>query len=289
MKRFWSFLRRSPAYVRILAYLLGVIFVASPLVLPLYRWEYAATAGQSVIGTPIALFAVFVVGLPIWLRRVHNCVRPWSVLGLQGGRWWWRSWAIAFGAGILGVALLYGLQLAWGWAVWVTPEASVGRYLLEGWLVGFGVGLAEELIFRGWLLYELERDLPPAIALGANALIFAIAHFLRPLSAILATWPQFVGLVLLGAALVWARRIPWRRDRRGSTASTTLGAAAGLHGGLVFAYYQVDVNDLMVPTGQVPEWMTGIGGNPLAGLLGLGFLVVIGGITYTASHRFQRG
>jgi hypothetical protein len=57
-----------------------------------------------------------------------------------------------------------------------------------------------------------------------------------------------------------------------------------LHGGLVFAYYQVDVNDLVVATAQVPEWVTGIGGNPLAGLLGLGFLSVIGGITYVASH-----
>jgi len=48
------------------------------------------------------------------------------------------------------------------------------------------------------------------------------------------------------------------------------------------------VNDLVLSTERVPEWMTGIGGNPLAGLLGVGFLMVISGITYAASHRHQR-
>lgn len=287
MKRFWSLVRRSPAFVKIIVYLLGVILLAAPVVLPLYFWEYATTAGQTVIGTPIALFAIFLMCLPVWMRRVHACGRPWQVLGLQGGGHWWRGWGMAFVAGIVGVALLYGLQLLLGWAIWVPPDSAVGCYVFEGLLVGFGVGLAEELIFRGWLLYELEQDFTPTIALWGNAIVFAIAHYLRPLSAILATWPQFVGLVLLGAALVWARRIPWRRDRRRSPI-TTLGPAAGLHGGLVFAYYQVDVNDLVLSTERVPEWMTGIGGNPLAGLLGVGFLMVISGITYAASHRHQR-
>ena len=54
---------------------------------------------------------------------------------------------MAFVAGIVGVALLYGLQLLLGWAVWVPPDSAVGRYVFEGLLVGFGVGLAEELIF----------------------------------------------------------------------------------------------------------------------------------------------
>jgi hypothetical protein len=66
---------------------------------------------------------------------------------------------------------------------------------------------------------------------------------------------------------------------------TTLGYAAGLHGGLVWAYYQVDVNNLVLATDAVPPWITGIGGNPLAGLLGLGLLGAIAYRTYVASHR----
>ena len=283
MKRVWLFIDRGPALVKIVAYLVGVIGLAAPIVVPLYRWEYVTTDGQSVIWAPVTLLGVFVLCLPRWLRRVHACRTPWQALGFQNPRAWCRSWGYAFIAGVMGIVLLYGLQLLLGWGRWQSPSQDVGRFLLEGSLVGVGVGLAEEFLFRGWLLYELEQDFTAAIALWINAIIFAIAHFIRPLSAILATWPQFVGLVLLGAALVWARRIP-TGTRQGQQTITTLGAAAGLHGGLVFAYYQVDVNDLIMRTGQVPEWLTGIGGNPLAGLLGLIFLSVICAATYRASH-----
>lgn len=276
-------LQRCPAAIRIIALLTGVILLALPLVVPIYVWEYAATNGKTVIWAPIALLGVFVLCLPQWMRRVHQSSKPWEAIGFSGGRAWWRSWGIAFLAGMLGVALLYGLQLLLGWADWVSPDASLRRFLLEGLLVGFGVGLAEELLFRGWLLYELDQDCSALMALGINAGVFAIAHFLRPLADILATWPQFVGLILLGAALVWARRIPLSKHRL-SKPITTVGPAAGLHGGLVFAYYQVDVNDLVISTNQVPEWVTGIGNNPLAGLLGLVFLGIICRITYVLSH-----
>jgi membrane protease YdiL (CAAX protease family) len=269
--------------MRVAICLAGAVLLAVPIALPLYYWEYASTQGQSVIWAPVSLFVVFVLGLPSWMRGVHHCRYPWRQLGFSQSDRWWRGWAIAFMAGIVGITLLYGLQLLLGWSTWQGPGPAAHRFLLEGLLVGIGVGLAEELLFRGWLLYELEQDFTPTAALWLNALIFAIAHFLRPLSAILATWPQFVGLVLLGVALVWARRIPVA-GRWQQRSTTVLGPAAGLHGGLVFAYYQVDVNDLVVATAQVPEWVTGIGGNPLAGLLGLGFLSVIGSITYVASH-----
>jgi hypothetical protein len=49
----------------------------------------------------------------------------------------------------------------------------------------------------------------------------------------------------------------------------------GLHAGLVGGYYIVNVGQLMQYSGQVPEWVTGIDGNPLAGLMGLGFLSLL--------------
>lgn len=264
--------------------LLGVTLISAPLSVPLYLWEYSATNGQTVIWAPLSLFGLFILCLPRWMQQVHRCRQPWQTLGCGSGSTWWRSWSIAFLAGVLGVTLLYGLQLALGWGAWARSADISRRFFLEGLLVGFGVGLAEELIFRGWLLYELEKNYSAMTALWANAVIFAIAHFLRPLDVVFATWPQFVGLVLLGMALVWARHIPLKRYGRKKTV-TALGPAAGLHGGLVFAYYQVDANDLIISTQQVSEWVTGIGGNPLAGLLGIGFLGMISGITYSLSHR----
>ncbi|MEL6385309.1 MAG: type II CAAX endopeptidase family protein [Cyanobacteria bacterium J06626_18] len=284
MQTYWRFLQRSSAPVRILGFLLGVLLIAAPLVVPLYRFEYAATDGKSVIGAPVCLFVVFAVSLPFWGRRVHGLKKPWRVLGFQGGLTWWRFWGVTFAAGATGVAALYTLQLIGGWAVWVPPAGDKWvRTLLEGFLVGFGVGIAEELIFRGWLLFELEQDYSSRIALWINALLFAIAHYTRPLSVILETWPQFFGLLLLGLTLVWARRIPVKSEQS-ATPRTLLGAAVGLHGGLVWAYYQVDVNDLIVATGKVPDWLTGVGGNPLAGVLGLGLLGAIAGVVYRASH-----
>ena len=128
-------------------------------------------------------------------------------------------------------------------------------------------------------MLELERDYPPAIALVSNGLIFAVAHYIRPWEVILATWPQFLGLLLLGITLVWARRAPGVEGGRGS-----LSLPAGLHGGLVWAYYLVQVGNLVRPTGQVPAWVTGIDGNPLAGVMGI---VLLGAIAAGLSHRCQ--
>lgn len=284
MNKLRRLVRRSPALIRILLCLIGSVLLSSPLTIPLYRFEYAATAGKSVIGTPALLFVIFVLLLPMWMRWVHQSSTPWPTLGMAGGKTWINGWLLGFLAGMLGVLTLYGLQTFLGWGILIPPEdRPLLRNLWEGLLVGFGVGLAEELLFRGWMLFELETDFRPRLALWLNAGIFAIAHFIRPLSAILETWPQFVGLLLLGMALVWARQIPlWSPNR--SDRITTLGPAAGLHGGLVFAYYQFDVNDLVISSNAVPDWVTGIGGNPLAGLLGLILLGAIAYGTYTLSH-----
>jgi len=262
----------------------SVLVAAAPLAIPLYRYEYAATQGETIIWSPVCIVALFIMGWPFWAKGVHRLERPWESVGIARPLRWARRWLIAFGGGAAGVAGLYLIQLALGWGVWgAQVNGSILRHLLEGLLVAIGVGVVEELVFRGWLLLELERDYSRSVALWVNAILFAIAHYLRPIAAILATWPQFFGLLLLGLTLVWARRIPLR-NRRSRVTRTTLAYAAGLHGGLVWAYYQVDVNDWVVPSGQVPDWVTGVGGNPLAGLLGLGLLGAIATVVYIASH-----
>jgi hypothetical protein len=69
--------------------------------------------------------------------------------------------------------------------------------------------------------------------------------------------------------LVWARRVALvPHPREGS-----LGPAVGLHGGLVWMYYVLNVGQLIQPTGRVPAWVTGLDGNPLAGVLGITLLL----------------
>jgi uncharacterized protein len=51
-----------------------------------------------------------------------------------------------------------------------------------------------------------------------------------------------------------------------------LGISIGIHGGLVWGYYILNVGQLIKYNGQVPDWVTGIDGNPIAGVMGLIFL-----------------
>ncbi|MEM0982084.1 MAG: CPBP family glutamic-type intramembrane protease [Cyanobacteria bacterium P01_H01_bin.58] len=265
--------------------MIGVVLCAAPIALPLYLYEAAATQGQSIIWAPVCLVIVLVAVLPLWLRQIHRVRHPWRALGCTGGITWLKHWGYAFALGGMSVIGLYVIQLLMGWGQWVGLDADRWlQFLFEGALLGLGVGLAEELLFRGWILFELEQDYPSHVTVGLNACLFAIAHYLRPISSILATWPQFLGLVLLGVTLVWARRIPIKIASQNSS-SKHLGFAAGLHGGLVWAYYQFNVGDLVKTTGQVPAWVTGIDNNPLAGLLGIGLLLGLASFTYQLSHR----
>ena len=133
-------------------------------------------------------------------------------------------------------------------------------------MVALGVGFAEELLFRGWLVDELQQDYRPKVALWSSSAIYALLHFVKPWAEILRTLPSFPGLFLLGLILGWARQIYHGR----------LGFAIGLHAGLVWGYYVINVGNLVHYLDQVPAWVTGIDRNPLAGGMGLLFLSLIG-------------
>jgi membrane protease YdiL (CAAX protease family) len=137
------------------------------------------------------------------------------------------------------------------------------------------------LLFRGWLLWELEQGSSRELALLLNSLLFALVHFIKPLATLLALLPQFFGLWLLGMALVLARHLALPPMPR----QTSLGVTVGLHGSLVWGYYLVDVADLLQVTGRVPVWVTGVGQNPLAGLLGITLLGLLAIFLYRWSHR----
>ncbi|MFM7615831.1 MAG: type II CAAX prenyl endopeptidase Rce1 family protein, partial [Synechococcales cyanobacterium] len=115
------------------------------------------------------------------------------------------------------------------------------------------------LLFRGWLLDELNRDYDPRLSTAINAILFAVAHFIRPISAIVSTLPQFPALVLLGLTQVWGKH-----KKRGR-----LGLPMGLHGGLVWGYYIINVGGLVQPSGVVPDWVTGVNNNPFQGIVGM--------------------
>ncbi|MEM9908874.1 MAG: type II CAAX endopeptidase family protein [Cyanobacteria bacterium P01_D01_bin.44] len=268
-------LARQTALVRVAVFLGLLVALWAPVALLIYGLGsyLRAEAAASTLAL-ILLYLCFIWLLRRWGREVNRWAHPLSHCGLRGGSGFALSAVQAFAVGACAVFSLFGIEILLGWAALQMPDwPSVVGIAIEGLLVAIGIGFAEELFFRGWLLLELERDYSPSLALLLNALVFAIAHFIKPLTEIIRTSPQFLGLMILGMALVWARRIPkgsrWQRNR------TNLGLPIGLHAGLVWGYYLVDVGDLTQLTGRVPAWVTGIDGNPLAGLVGLAMLSLL--------------
>lgn len=259
MKPVLSHINRAAISTRIGALLLVLLVLWLPVVGLAYAFIDDANTISIVVMS--VLFVECIVLLRWWGRRVYGRSHPLRHYGLSFTRANGLDLLQGLGIGLASLGSLFLMQGGLGWLHWQSPSLETLRFIAEGLLIGVSVGFGEELIFRGWLLDELQRDFRPAIALWVNATVFAVVHFIRPWDDILRTSPQFLGLVLLGLTLVWAKR---KRDR--------LGLPIGVHGGLVWGYYIVNVGNLVTYSRVVPEWVTGIGNNPVAGLVGLVFL-----------------
>lgn len=223
------------------------------------------------------LYLEFITLLRFWHRRLYGRLSFLQDYGLARTPQNGFDLLLGMGVGVSLPFLLLTTATRLGWLSFQPPALSMLTLVLEGLLVGLAVGFAEELLFRGWLLNELKQDYPFPMATGINAIIFASLHFIKPWQEIIRTFPQFPGLILLGLVLVWARKA--RQGR--------LGLSIGLHGGLVWGYYIIDVGDLFVPTEAVSPWITGVDGNPLAGLMGLLFLLGLAWVVRRWGHTNQ--
>jgi len=265
-----------PAVGRILAVTLILLAAWLPLAIPIYA--YIPDPNWVSIVSMLLLYAEFVAIVRLWGRWVQGEPEPLRRYGLV----WHRRAAIEFGRNLaLGwaiVAFVFSLETVCGWVRWQALPPNLAWIAIEGGVIAIGVATAEELLFRGWLWDELHRDYHRAVALPLGAIVFATLHYLRPLDLILTTWPQFFGLVLLGFLLSWTKEIARNR----------LSSPIGLHGGLVWAYYVVSVGQLVDYPTSTPVWLTGIGGNPLAGLVGLTSLTGVG-VVLARRARSQSG
>jgi uncharacterized protein len=263
-----------PAPVRILAFLLALIVLWAPWAGSIYTF-FSLTRDLSdpgvlnllnilVMGGLGVLFTLF---LPWWSRRVYDQPRMFQIIGLVPNRRNWLGFLGGWLNGFVSMMGLFALQGALGWLVWQPIAIPLPELIGGGLLSSIGIGLAEELFFRGWLLHELETDYSLPKALMANSLIFAVLHFMRPIEVMLSSLPQFPGLTLLGTVLVLAKR----------SQKNLLGISIGLHAGMVGAIYLTNVGQLVKYTGKVSDWITGIYGAPHAGLLGIISLAILAG------------
>ncbi len=188
----------------------------------------------------------------------------------------WSPWilcsaGVGFGLGVFSLVVLFGIQTALGWVNWQPAEGRrLVSVLLPTLLLALWIGGTEELVFRGFLLTQLQQDYAVGVAAAISSLIFALLHLIWEQQE---TIPQLPGLWLMGMVLVLARY-----NDAGS-----LGLAWGLHTGWVWAIASLDTAQLITYTGISSEWVTGKNGKPLAGAAGIFCLLATGGILWLFS------
>lgn len=252
----------APLRVVILLLILGACWV--PIALPI-SWLVPDANLQSLISLPI-LYLEFILLLQIWNPQVHGESKPFRRYGFRSPQLNWLNLLSGLLIGWGAVLLLFVFLGDMGWVRWFAAGPKMLQIVAEALLISLAFGFAEELLFRGWLLDELERDYSRTTATVASGLVFALAHFLKPWDAIVASWLTFPALLILGLTLVWAKR----------STNGRLGLAIGYHAGLVGGYYILNVGNLVKPIASVPSWLTGMNGNPLASVPGVLILGAIG-------------
>ncbi len=263
MKINLALLGQRPAPVRIICFILCLAAVWLPVALPIYL--LIQDSNLVTILTMGMLAIAFFIFLPFWGKRVHHESKIYQHVGLDFTRKNGVELLRGLAIGLISIQLLFLIQGSLGWLEWQQPSGSVVRFILEAIPTALLTALAEELFFRGWIYDELERDYKPGVVLWAASLIFAISHFLKPIPEVIRTSPQFFGLLLLALTCIWAKR----RSRG------RLGLSIGIHAGFIWGWYVVDVGKLIEYTGRVPVWVTGVNDNPLAGLIGLSFSLIL--------------
>ena len=230
--------------------MLSVLLVSAPFI-GLINWLIHDSNTAS-IATILLLYGEFIFLVRLWGRYVYRQPNLLQHYGLVITRRNGINLLTGLAIGLTSLLLMFAVQGAFGWVIWLSPQPFLPRMILEGSFTGLGFGFAEELLFRGWLLDELQRDYGPQKAMWIDAIVYALLHAPRSIA-------QVPGITLLGLALVLAKRASRGR----------LGLSIGLHGGLVWGYYILNVGQLIKYSDQVPDWLTGIGGNPVASLTGM--------------------
>ena len=259
--------------------LLQPVWLPTVLFIPLlYALGWLAAVPLTLLGLPtdqlsltgtVLSFVLFLLVMPRWAALRWSEPRPWEALGIRGAKPQEQPAPAA--------ALLKGLLIAAGLLMVITSVVLIdgsgnwrgevdATQLTNAVLLCFGVGFAEELIFRSWLWTELQEMIGSRRAALAQASIFSLVHTRFNLG-LGAMGGLLIGLFLLG--MVLARQ---RQSDRGS-----LWGCIGLHGGLVAGWFLIQ-NGLLQLSPNAPSWLVGPGGhspNPLGGLVGIISLLIL--------------
>ena len=238
--------------------------------------------------------------LPLLIRRVKSLPRDPSadVCALRRSTWSKRLTHLASGL-LIGSGSLVALALvleACGAAVPRENGISVAKFFSKAFVPALGVGVIEELLFRGLLLGLWLRTYSVRTAWIGSSLMFSIVHFLSPPGGMVIADPRacyagfeilcstlghfadplffvndFTTLFFIGLLLGWCR-----------IRTFSLWLPIGLHAGLVLALKTISMVCGMNIESPLPQWL--IGNDLKSGLLPLAAL----GICFAFCHFFIR-
>lgn len=148
--------------------------------------------------------AVAAIALTVTFRRIIDR-KPAKSLGLQ-----WASFeadaliGFCLGAALPGAATL--LLFATGDLDWSDAHFISGDFL-SGLLLMAVIALTEEMVFRGYILNNLMESMNKWAALGASAVMFALAHGSNPGISSVAIANLLLAGLLLGINFIYTRNI----------------------------------------------------------------------------------
>ena len=128
----------------------------------------------SLIGT-IFTFLIFVFSLPKWFEIRWGLKNTWILVGIKKidrNRDLIFYFLMGFLLSLILISLIVIPLIRTEWGHWI-GEISLDIFANAIILI-IGVGFAEELIFRGWLLEELKKQFGLKKAIVTQSLIFSI-------------------------------------------------------------------------------------------------------------------
>ncbi|XHX77161.1 MAG: type II CAAX prenyl endopeptidase Rce1 family protein [Stenomitos frigidus ULC029] len=260
----------SSAVVKIIAFFVAWLVLWLPIAIPLaiaLKWHppKPLAIAQKI---PLVLSLYLLAPLVLWgFAKLEG--RTFAIYGFTLERSTVSSLLLGLGLGVLGIAFLFSLERLAGWIeIDQSNQRSFLAALLPTLALAMFISLMEELIFRGFLLNQLQLESAAWVAAASSSLIFALLHLVWEGAEIA---PQLPGLWLMGVVLVIAR---WADGG-------SLGLACGLHAGWVWGMASLDTAQLIRYTDRGSEWMTGLKKQPLAGGMGLLLLCGTGGLLWS--------
>ena len=264
-----TFLATTKSWLKVVIFFLTWIIFWSPFGIYLgkkLKWQFPKPL-KIEQKMPLVISLYLIAPIVLW-GMVQIKGESWFNYGLQWQINLFLSLILGLLIGILGVIITFYLQFLLNWIQWNSENLiKIKEFVLPVLALGIGISFIEEVIFRGFLIYEFQQSFSLMMAAIISSLIFALLHLIWDYKNAITQLP---GLFLMGLILVLARIIN----------DGSIGLAWGLHSGWILGLTCIDSAKIIFYNKEVSPWFTGFNEDPLAGISGIFCLVMTGTILY---------